>query len=299
MSYLLTEEQQLIKQNAREFAKEYLEPAALNWTKPASIPAEIVRQWRSTILGLSLPAEFGGTGVGHLSYVLAVEELAKVSAAVSSILVPPRLAGLLCHQQVGHGCSEKEISTCMAKGTMLGAFALAEPGPALGIGPDVVMATQTADGYILKGIKVVRRQRWCCRCVCRICLRRSSRRSQEPDRLPGGRQDTGTSDWSQQEKHGTARMPNCRRDSQQRALTEGSVAGNLNGARRLRRKRWRSASVAEAAETLGIAQAAVEHAAKYAKTTCPVRQANRHVPGDPDHAGRSGHQLPSLALRHL
>ena len=266
MSYLLTEEQQLIKQNAREFAKEYLEPAATELDKTGEYPAEIVRHMAEhDFLGLSLPAEFGGTGVGHLSYVLAVEELAKVSAAVSSILV--HHASLACYaiNKWGTDAQKKKYLPAMAKGTMLGAFALAEPGPALGIGPDTVMATQTADGYILKGIKSYVANAGVAGVYVVFACADPAAGVKSLTAFLVDAKTPGLTIGPNKRNMGLHGCPTADVILNNVLLTEAQLLGTVNGGQAIATETLAVASVAEAAETLGIAQAAVEHAAKYAK----------------------------------
>ena len=266
MSYLLTEEQQLIKQNAREFAKEYLEPAATELDKTGEYPAEIVRHMAEhDFLGRSLPTEFGGTGVGHLSYVLAVEELAKVSAAVASILV--HHASLACYaiNKWGTDTQKKTYLPAMAKGTMLGAFALAEPGPALGIGPDTVMATKTDAGYIVKGIKSYVANAGVAGVYVVFACADPAAGAKSLTAFLVDAKTPGLTVGPNKRNMGLHGCPTADVIFNNVLLTEAHVLGTVNGGQAIATETLAVASVAEAAETLGIAQAAVEHAAKYAK----------------------------------
>jgi alkylation response protein AidB-like acyl-CoA dehydrogenase len=153
MSYLLTEDQQLIQKNARDFATQYLEPMAVQLDKSAEFPAEVVKKMAShDFLGWFLPAEFGGAEFGYVSYVLGVEELSRASAAVASIVVNHSSAAYAINRW-GTAEQKKKYLPALARGEKLGAVAMSEPGPGVGQGPEAVIATQQADGYVLNGRK--------------------------------------------------------------------------------------------------------------------------------------------------
>jgi butyryl-CoA dehydrogenase len=153
MSYPLTEDQQLIQKNARDFAQQYLEPLAVPLDKTGEFPAEAVKKMADhDFLGWFLPAAYGGAEVGYLSYVLGVEELSRASAAVASIVVN-HAAATYAINRWGTPEQKQKYLPAMAKGQQLGAVAMAEPGPAVGEGPEAVVATKQGDRYVLKGRK--------------------------------------------------------------------------------------------------------------------------------------------------
>src|ERR1035437_8623459 len=116
MSYLLTEDQQLIQKNARDFATQYLEPMAVQLDKSAEFPAEVVKKMAShDFLGWFLPAEFGGAEFGYVSYVLGVEELSRASAAVASIVVNHSSAAYAINRW-GTAEQKKKYLSALAKG---------------------------------------------------------------------------------------------------------------------------------------------------------------------------------------
>jgi alkylation response protein AidB-like acyl-CoA dehydrogenase len=154
MSYTLTEEQELIKQNAREFAREYVEPAAADIDKSGRHPGEVVQKMAEhDFLGLYLPGEYGGAEAGYLSYILSVEELAKVSGAVAAILVSHASAAAYAVSRWGSDAQKKAWLSAMTKGDTLGTVAALEPGAAPGVGPERVVAAREGDSYRLKGVK--------------------------------------------------------------------------------------------------------------------------------------------------
>ncbi|MDR7868534.1 MAG: acyl-CoA dehydrogenase family protein [Sporomusaceae bacterium] len=154
MSYTLTEEQQLIQQTAREFAQEYVVPSVAECDKTGAHPGEVVKKMAEyDFLGLHLPGEYGGAEAGYLSYILTVEELAKVSGAVAAILVNHASAAAYAVSRWGSDAQKKNWLTAMAKGDILGGMAGLEPGAAPGVGADRLVAVREGDTYRLTGMK--------------------------------------------------------------------------------------------------------------------------------------------------
>jgi butyryl-CoA dehydrogenase len=153
MSYLLTEEQQLIRNNARDFAKEHLEPFAFELDKTGMFPAQTIeRMAQHDLLSWFLPEVFGGAEVGYLSYVIGVEELSKASAAVAAILVSHASAAYAINRW-GSQEQKQQCLPMLAKGENLAALAITESGPAVGEGPRAVIANKQGAGFVLNGEK--------------------------------------------------------------------------------------------------------------------------------------------------
>ena len=265
MSILLTEEQELIGQSARDFAKEYLEPIAAELDHTGQFPAEVVKQLAAQdFLGLFLAGEYGGAEAGFVSLVEVVENLSRASAAVASILVNHSLAAYAI-QRWGTDDQKQEVLPALASGATLGGFAVFEHGPTPGVGPDALVATRHAAGWALKGTKAYVRNAGAADVyVVMACTDPAAgakvpggvhrqRQGQRPHRGPAGRD------------HGPEGLPRGRPGVRRR----GGGGRRPAGRRRRPDHRHRNPGhrpLMEAAQTVGIGQAAVEHAAAYAKT---------------------------------
>ena len=154
MDFKLTEEQELIRQNMREFAAKNVDPIAVEIDENSRHPAELFRKLAAgNWMGIPVPVEYGGAGADYLTHAIAVEELAR-SCASTGFTVSIHV-GIACMLILlfGNEAQKKKFLTPMAKGEKLGAFVLTEPGA----GTDVMAATSTAvaDGndYVLNGVK--------------------------------------------------------------------------------------------------------------------------------------------------
>ena len=83
----LTEEQILLRDTARDFARNELAPHAAEWDREARFPKEAVAELgRLGFMGMLVPPEYGGAGADHVGYALAIEEIAAGDGATSTIV---------------------------------------------------------------------------------------------------------------------------------------------------------------------------------------------------------------------
>ncbi|MBP2667065.1 MAG: mmgC 1 [Firmicutes bacterium] len=154
MGYAFTEEQELIQQNAREFTQECIEPMAAEIDRTALHPQELVQSLAEQgFMGMFLPGEYDGAEAGFLSYALIIEEISKSSGAVASILNQHAAMAAYSINTWGSKEQKEQYLPAMCSGEILGAFALAEPDAAPGVGEHKVTACKDGDTYVLNGRK--------------------------------------------------------------------------------------------------------------------------------------------------
>ena len=153
MSYGMTEEQEMIQSNTREFVAEFVAPLADSLDKSSEYPsATVLKMADQGLLGLVVPAEFGGLEAGYLSFVASIEELSYVSAATAAILVQHTVVAA-CIDRWGNAEQKERLLPSLASGDTLGSVALFEDGPKLGTGAEALIARTHENGYLLKGTK--------------------------------------------------------------------------------------------------------------------------------------------------
>ena len=154
MNFKLTEEQELIRKNMREFAAKYVDPIAVEIDENSRHPAELFKKLaEGDWLGIPIPIECGGAGADYLTHIVAVEELSRSCASTGfTVSIHVGIASMLI-LLFGNEEQKKKYLVPLAKGQNLGAFVLTEPGA----GTDVMAATTTAilDGndYVINGTK--------------------------------------------------------------------------------------------------------------------------------------------------
>ncbi|NPU83061.1 MAG: acyl-CoA dehydrogenase [Syntrophaceae bacterium] len=154
MDFRLTEEQELIRKNMREFAEKYVDPIAAEIDENSRHPVELFRKLaEGDWMGIPIPQEYGGAGADYLTHTLVVEELSRSCSSTGfTVSIHVGIACMLINL-FGSEDQKKKFLVPMARGRHLGAFVLTEPGA----GTDVMAATTTAvaDGgdYVINGTK--------------------------------------------------------------------------------------------------------------------------------------------------
>jgi len=155
MDFNLTEEQEAIKTMVREFAENEIKPIAADIDKSMEFPIENVKKMGKVgFMGMMVPPEYGGAGAGAISYVTAIEEVAKVCASTGVIMSVNN--SLACHPLQAYGTEEQKQKFLkpLASGEKLGAFGLTEPGAGTDASAQATTAVLDGDEYVLNGSKV-------------------------------------------------------------------------------------------------------------------------------------------------
>ncbi|MGB8953093.1 MAG: acyl-CoA dehydrogenase family protein [Candidatus Aminicenantales bacterium] len=154
MNLELQEEQRLLQQMIRDFAQKEIAPRIKEMEEKHEFPREIIAQLgKLGILGMTVPAQYGGIKTDALSNVLVLEELSRISPSVC--LIVSVHCSLFCYSILKFGTErqkEKYLPRA-AKGDLIGAFSLTEPDA----GSDALnlktKAVRKGDFYILNGTK--------------------------------------------------------------------------------------------------------------------------------------------------
>ena len=151
---LLTDDQVMIQEMARRFAAEKLAPKSAEWDKTKQFPkAEIQELGALGMLGMLVPEAYDGAAVDHVSYALALEEIAAGNGAVSTIMSVHNSVGCTPILKFGTEEQKQEFLRPMARGESLGAFCLTEPQAGSDASALKTRARRTNAGWVLDGIK--------------------------------------------------------------------------------------------------------------------------------------------------
>ncbi len=150
---ILTPEHQMLRDAVRQYARERLAPNAAAWDRDATFPREALQGLAAMgLYGVAIPEECGGAGMDHTALALALEEIALGDGATSTIVAVTNLAAGIV---LGYGtAAQKELYLKpLARGDMLGAFALTEPHTGSDASAIRTRAMRTGDTYVLDGVK--------------------------------------------------------------------------------------------------------------------------------------------------
>ena len=148
----LTDEQVMIRDMARSFAAEQLTPNAALWDRESQYPVDAVRGMAELgLLGMVVPDEWGGAGADTLTHALALEEIAAGDGSCSTIMAVHNSVACLPVLNFGSNDQKHRFLRPLARGNMLGAFALTEPGAGSDAGAIVTRAEKRGTTYVLSG----------------------------------------------------------------------------------------------------------------------------------------------------
>ena len=151
----LTSEQQMIRAMAAEFAQEHVAPIASEIDRDARFPHETVKRMGELgLLGIMVPEQWGGAGADAVSYVVALEEIAK--ACASHAVVMSVNNSLYCDPLWKYGTDEQRARFLkpVAAGHALGCFALTEPEAGSDARNQHTVAVRDGENYVLTGRKL-------------------------------------------------------------------------------------------------------------------------------------------------
>lgn len=151
---LLTEEQEQVRDIAREFAQRSLLPHSAEWDSQAVFPQEALRELgRLGFMGMTVPLEWDGAGSDYIAYALALEEIAAGDGAVSTIMSGHNSVGCMPLVAYGSPAQKEKYLRPMARGELLSAFCLSEPQSGSDAGAIRTRAERRHGSYILNGTK--------------------------------------------------------------------------------------------------------------------------------------------------
>ena len=150
----LSEEQTLLRDTCRDFAARELTPNAKKWDREHRFPAQAVKNMAELgLMGVAVPAEWGGAGMDHVAYALAVEEISRGCASTGVIMSVNN--SLYCDPLVKYGSDAQKERWLkpFARGEKLGCFGLTEPQAGSDAAEQRTTAVRKGDKYVINGTK--------------------------------------------------------------------------------------------------------------------------------------------------
>ena len=154
MDFGLTDEQRLLRDTVRDFARNEIAPVAEELDREKRFPYEIVEKLGELgIMGIPYSAEHGGGGGDVLSYALAVEELSRIDASVAITVAAHTSLGAGMIEMFGNDEQKAEWLPDLCSGRKLGAFGLTEPEAGSDAGNTKTTAKLDGDEWVINGSK--------------------------------------------------------------------------------------------------------------------------------------------------
>ena len=152
--FTLTDEQEQLRKEIRDFATREVAPHVSEWDEHSTYPLAVVKEMgRMGLMGIIFPMEYGGSGMGSVDYVLAIEELSAVDGSVGIIVAAHNS---LCSNHIflaGNEEQRKKYIHKLATGEWIGAWGLTEPGSGSDAAGARTTAVKKGGKWVLNGTK--------------------------------------------------------------------------------------------------------------------------------------------------
>jgi len=144
----------LIRESARDFALQYIKPYVMDWDESQHFPKEVLQKaGEYGFMGILVPEEFGGSGLGYHEYVAIIDEISRVDPSIGLSIAAHNS---LCTNHIlkfGSSDQHKKYLKLLASGKMIGAWALTEPNTGSDSGKMASTAVKKGNKWILNGTK--------------------------------------------------------------------------------------------------------------------------------------------------
>jgi len=155
LSFDLTEEQNLTRQAVRDFAEKEIAPVAQGLDEREEFSVELTQKMAGIgLLGCCVPEKYGGSNIGYISYVIAVEELARVDGSQAATIAAANSLGIGPIYRFGNDKQREEWLPRLCSGEILAAFGLTEPDAGSDAGSSQTKAELRGDHWVINGRKI-------------------------------------------------------------------------------------------------------------------------------------------------
>ncbi len=154
MNFAQTELTEQVAQTARDFARQYIKPFVMEWDESQVFPVEVFKELgKLGMMGVLVPEEYGGAGLGYFEYNVIIQEIAKVCGSIGLSVAAHNS---LCTNHIlsfGTEAQKKQWLPKLATAEWIGAWGLTEPNTGSDAGNMQTTAVKTGDGWVLNGTK--------------------------------------------------------------------------------------------------------------------------------------------------
>lgn len=154
MNFNYSEEQLMIASSAREFAEQYIRPHIMEWDEAQIFPVEVFKKaGKMGFMGVFIPEEYGGSGLGYHEYISIIEEISKVDPSIGLSVAAHNS---LCTGHIfyfGNEVQKRKWLPKLASAEWIGAWGLTEHNTGSDAGGMNTTATKDGDFYVLNGAK--------------------------------------------------------------------------------------------------------------------------------------------------
>jgi len=155
LNYDLTEEQNILRKSVRDFAEQVIKPKAEELDEKAEFSVDITKQMAELgLFGMFVSEEYGGSHVGYVSYIIAVEEIARVDGSQAATVAAGNSLGIGPIYYYGNKEQKEQWLPRLCTGEILASFGLTEPNAGSDAGASKTTAVLKDGHWIINGSKI-------------------------------------------------------------------------------------------------------------------------------------------------
>ncbi len=149
-----SESQAMVAQMVRDFGDKFIKPRMMEWDESQEFPIEVFREMgKLGLMGILVPTEYGGAGLGYLDYVTAIAEISKIDGSIGLSMAAHNSLCTNHILQFGNETQKQKYLPLLATGEWIGAWGLTEPNTGSDAGNMRTVAVKDGDYYVLNGSK--------------------------------------------------------------------------------------------------------------------------------------------------
>lgn len=266
MELRFTEEQQMMRKMVREFAEEEIAKFIPMMEEEDQFPAELIPKLAELgLMGIPIPEKYGGAEMDFTSYIIAINEIARVSATVGVILSVHTSVGTNPILYFGTEEQKQKYVTKLASGEYLGAFALTEPQAGSDAGAIRTTAVRDGDHYILNGSKIFITNAGAADTYITFAVTNPELGKKGISAFIVEKDTPGFTIGKKEKKMGLHGSNTCELIFENARVPKENLLGQEGDGFKIAMANLDVGRIGIAAQSLGIAEAAFEHARQYAK----------------------------------
>jgi alkylation response protein AidB-like acyl-CoA dehydrogenase len=264
MDFNLTEDQRLIQEMIREFARNEIAPQAKSLENKREFPGDLIKKLAELgVTGMTVPADYGGTPVDEVSLLLAIEEISRALPSLAVIVSVH--CSLFCYaiNTFGNEQQKKRFLPRAASGQLLGAFSLTEPGSGSDATSLNTKAKRDGEIFLLNGTKS-----WIttgANAQALILFARSDQTDRKLSAFIVDRESPGLNVSKLEDKMGLHSSPTAEISLEDCRVPEENLLGQEGQGAEIAFRCLDHSRMGIAAQSVGLAQKALDEAIKYAK----------------------------------
>jgi len=265
MDFSWSEEQELLRRTARDFAKTELEPQARELDEKHQFPLKTLKKLGELgYLGMVVPEEYGGIGADTVSYAIVMEELSRACASTSTAVSVQNSLVEYPIVEFGNDSQKRKYLPKLASGEWMGAFALTEPESGSDAAAMKTTAVKKGNQFLLNGSKRFITNAAFAHVFLVFALTDPSAGNRGVSCFIVERETPGFTVGKEEDKMGIRGTSTCELFFENCSVPESNLLGELNRGFKVAMVTLDCGRIGIAAQALGIAQAALDESVKYA-----------------------------------